>query len=383
MKRKLLFFVFIIIGLLGKAQNKFGLSHGPYLQEVTNNGATFVFLTSNNSFSSVELKHIDSNESKLYHHTQHGLKDAYDTFYAIRVEQLQSGVTYQYRIHSKEIRSFEPYKVVYGDSITTQWYTFKTVDLKSKGGSIFITSDTHDDAKRLEKFLELCDYKTCDAFFYGGDVMSYIPTKETPFSSFIDSSVKMFATSSPFELVRGNHETRGKLARFFPELFPKKDGKIYGSYLLGDIMVVMLDCGEDKSDQHSVYAGLTDFDSYRTEQAEWLKKLVKTKEYRKAKYRIVISHFPLVVDERFKLEKIWEGWYDASAKFLPILNKAKVDLLVSGHTHRFLYHDISKSNNFPILEQGAICATRLDIANGRIKIKVIDYEGKVLLERTL
>ena len=238
MKRKLLFFVFIIIGLLGKAQNKFGLSHGPYLQEVTNNGATFVFLTSNNSFSSVELKHIDSNESKLYHHTQHGLKDAYDTFYAIRVEQLQSGVTYQYRIHSKEIRSFEPYKVVYGDSITTQWYTFKTVDLKSKGGSIFITSDTHDDAKRLEKFLELCDYKTCDAFFYGGDVMSYIPTKETPFSSFIDSSVKMFATSIPFELVRGNHETRGKLARFFPELFPKKDGKIYGSYDNGNTVIL-------------------------------------------------------------------------------------------------------------------------------------------------
>lgn len=58
----------------------------------------------------------------------------------------------------------------------------------------------------------------------------------------------MFATSTPFELVRGNHETRGKMARIYPKLFPKKNGKIYGSYRIGDIMIVMIDCGEDKPD---------------------------------------------------------------------------------------------------------------------------------------
>lgn len=40
--------------------------------------------------------------------------------------------------------------------------------------------------------------------------MSYMENEETPFKAFIDTSVKMFATSTPFELVRGNHETRGK-----------------------------------------------------------------------------------------------------------------------------------------------------------------------------
>lgn len=136
----------------------------------------------------------------------------------------------------------------------------------------------------------------------------------------------MFASSVPFELVRGNHETRGNMARVFPSFFPKKDGKIYGSYLLGDVMVVMLDSGEDKLESHWAYAGLTDYDAYRTEQAEWLAQVVKSKVYKRAKYRIVISHFPLIVDEESKQKKVFYGWQDACDKFLPILNEAKVDL---------------------------------------------------------
>ena len=87
-------------------------------------------------------------------------------------------------------------------------------------------------------------------------------------------------------------------------------------------MIVMLDSGEDKEEGHWVYAGLTDFNAYRTEQAEWLKELVRTKEYKKAKYRIVISHFPMVMSQQWKEEKEWVGWADAIHKFLPILNEA-------------------------------------------------------------
>ena len=59
-------------------------------------------------------------------------------------------------------------------------------------------------------------------------------------------------------------------------------------------MIVMIDCGEDKPDTIPAYAGLLDFDNYRSEQATWLKELVKTKEFKKAKYRIVISHYPTI-----------------------------------------------------------------------------------------
>lgn len=383
MKRNLLSIFLLLTIMSGAAQNKLQISHGPYLQEVTGDGATFVFLTSEKSFSAIELKKEGADTSSLYYHTQYGFRDAYNTFHSIRIEKLEPGCTYQYRICSKEMRSFEPYKVTFGDSIASQWYTFKTIDPKAKGGSIFITSDTHNNTKMLETLLELCDYKTCDAFFYAGDVMNYMADGETPFHAFIDMSVKLFASSTPFEVVRGNHETRGKLARTYPHFFPKKDGKIYGSYLLGDIMVVMIDCGEDKPDDFWVYSGLNDFDSYRTEQAKWLKELVKTKEFKKAKYRIVISHFPMTKGI-YDYKELSHGMDDLSDKCLPILNKAKIDLMVSGHTHEYAFHEKNAGgNNFPILVGSNQSAARLDIADGKIKIKAVDKNGKILLERML
>lgn len=382
-KRIFLTSMLSFIAIFGMAQNQFLISHGPYLQEVTKDGATFVFLTSAKAFSSIELKKEGSDTSTYHYHVQNGLKAANDTFHFIRAEKLEAGTTYQYRIHSKEIRSFQPYKVTFGDSIASQWYTFRTINPKSKGGSLFVTSDTHNDPKKLETLLKLCDYTTCDAFFYAGDVMNYMETMETPFQAFIDTSVKMFASSIPFEVVRGNHETRGKMARIYPKLFPKKNGHIYGSYLLGDIFVIMLDCGEDKPDTHNVYAGLIDFDHYRSEQAEWLKQLVRTKEFKKAKYRIVISHFPMAVG-KYKSKTSTHGMDDLTRKCLPILNKARIDLMVSGHTHKYAFIEThSYGNNFPILVGSSQSAARLDIADGKIRVKAVDLKGNILLQKVL
>lgn len=385
MKKKL---ITLLLGLASfnlYAQNTFSIDHGPYLQELTQDGVTFVFNTSTPSFSDVELRKVGSDASTFYHHSEHGLKQANTNFFSVRAAKLQPNTTYQYRIRAKEIKSFQPYKVVFGDSIMSRWYTFSTLNPQQKGGSIFVTSDMHTQPQLLKNLLELCDYKTCTSFFYAGDMMSYMQHGgEHPFTSFIDVSVDMFASSIPFELVRGNHETRGDLAREFPSFFPKTNGKLYGSYLLGDVMVVMLDTGEDKAESHPVYADLTDYEAYRTEQAEWLKTLISTKAYRKAKYRIVISHFPMMMPEKEKQENSWYGWQDAIDKMAPILNKADVDLLVAGHTHHFFYHETGTENNtYPILEQGNMCATRLDIADGRIQVKVVDKDGKLLLEKVL
>ncbi|MDE6217131.1 MAG: metallophosphoesterase [Bacteroides sp.] len=385
--KKILLSLLMSSSFLGaSAQSLFKVNHGPYLQEVTRDGATIVFTTSQKAFSWIELKEHGAVETEAVKHfsSKDGLKEAWNTFNAVRVEDLKPGTSYDYRVVSKEMRSFEPYKVVFGDSLATEWHTFSTVNPKKQGGTFFITSDMHFDAVKLEKLLHAAAYQTCDAFFYVGDMTSYIAEPEAPFTSFIDTSVKLFASSIPFEVVRGNHETRGNLARTYSSYFPKRDGKIYGSYLLGDVMIVMLDSGEDKAENHWVYAGLTDYDAYRTEQAEWLKKLVKTEAYKKAKYRIVLSHFPMVMGQEWKDEHAWYGWEDAIRKFLPVLNKAKVDLMVSGHTHRFFFHERNADGNaFPVLEQGADSAVRLELHDGKIWSKVVDVDGKVLLEMNI
>ena len=387
------FIISVVAGLLVWAtttsaqntKNVFSINHGPYLQEVTETGATFVFNTSKPSFSYIELRKKGEEAGTDYYSASYGLRQAYAEFHAIRAESLQPATEYEYRIHAKEMRKFHPYNVIFGDSIMSPWYSFSTVNPLQEGGSIFITSDMHSRPELLKRLLELCDYQTCTAFFYAGDMMNYLEHGgEHPFTSFIDTSVEMFATTIPFELVRGNHETRGDLARQFPTFFPKSTGKLYGSYRLGDVMVIMLDSGEDKSDSHPVYAQLTDFNGYRTEQAEWLKRLCASPEYKEARYHIVISHFPMVMNEKSKQENMWYGWQDAINKFLPILNEADVDLLVSGHTHQYEYYPAgSKDANFPVLVQGFSSAVRLDLKEGNIQCKVINQDNEVLQESVL
>lgn len=196
---------------------------------------------------------------------------------------------------------------------------------------------------------------------------------------------KLVSIRPTYKILTSNYLSRTLLFfASYADFFPKKSGKIYGSYLLGDVMIVMLDSGEDKAESHWVYAGLTDYDAYRTEQAEWLEKLIETEEYKKAKYRIVLSHFPMVMGSKWKEEKMWYGWEDAIHKFLPILNKANVDLLVSGHTHRYFFHDCNVDGNaFPVLEQGADSAVRLELHGGKVTLKVMDVNGKVLMEKML
>ncbi len=372
--------LFAFLGLLASNAQSLSINHGPYLQNVTSQRATFVFSTSERSVAYIEL--CSPSDTMLLYQKMDGLIAADTTQFCIKAEGLTPATRYTYRIHAKKIKRFAPYKVEFGETTSSQEYTFSTLNPKQKNWSFFATSDMHDRPALLAQLLNVCDYKTCDAFFFVGDMMGHFERGgHTPYSSFIDTCVHLFATEKAFHWVRGNHETRGNLARHFSRYAPQTSNHIYGAQRLGDVMIIMLDVGEDKADSHNVYAGLVDFDAYRSQQAEWLKQVVSSKDFKRAKYRIVMSHFPLL---NLEWLKDWKGCEDAYRKFLPILNDAKIDIMISGHTHRLRYHPKGESDNrFPVLEQGHKNATRIDLIDGKIHISVRDAEGKEVFGETI
>ena len=329
--------VFCFLGLLAvlytASAQSYTFNHGPYLQELSEHAVTFVFTTSDKGFSWVEVK-PDGGEAERHYTVRNGLRDAYNTFNVIRVENLRPDTRYQYRLCSKQIADFQPYKVTFGDSIVSPWRRFSTPDPKATACSFIALSDMHQQPDKLGRLLNQAGVGSADMIFYVGDMMNYYDNEETPFRSFIDKSVELFASEKPFVLVRGNHETRGNMAREYARYVPKSSGKYYGAYRVGDIMFVVLDCGEDKPDDFWVYAGLTDFDGYRTEQAAWFGELIRSKAYKSAKWRIVMNHFPpLSHMEGDNPER--HGIQDITDKFLPLYNQAKIDLMISGHTHAY------------------------------------------------
>ena len=144
-------------------------------------------------------------------------------------------------------------------------------------------------------------------------------------------------------------------------------------------MFVIMDCGEDKPDDFWVYAGLTDFDGYRKEQAEWFSKIIQTKEYKTARWHVVMNHFPPISHlEEGHPER--HGVQHMLDLFLPLYKRAKIDLMISGHNHKyeFMSPEAFEGIGFPVIINSTESVARVDIDGKKMKVKVEDRSGNTL-----
>lgn len=372
----------------------FFFDHGPYLQERTATGVTLVFTTTKAGVPWVEVlfKRDQDKEAPASLRRVYGVKDglraANVKFNTVRLEGLDPKEEYVYRIGSKEFKKF----VVYGQEIYSPWYTLENLPQEGESSVFIAMSDLHDDSAKMKRLLEHGDYKNSDAVFLVGDAMSHCYKEYQAFESYLDTCVEMFAKSKPLLAVRGNHETRGHLAREYAAYTPRKSGKIYGTQQLGDVFIVFLDSGEDKEDDHKAYSGLADFDGYRSEQAEWLKNVVASPEYKKAAFRVVLTHFPL--NETSEMKEQGYGVTDLSRKVLPVLRGTGVDLAIAGHTHVFLNQDVPakeelKKEGEPTLRDFAMITgsnksgVRVEEREKKLFVRAYDLDNKTLVEKVI
>lgn len=136
----------------------------------------------------------------------------------------------------------------------------------------------------------------------------------------------------PIVSARGNHDTRGAFAEHLPEVSPSLDGRFYYTFRLGRIWGLVLDCGEDKPDDHAEYGNVNCFSEYRREEDRFLDRIIEEKEYLAdgITTRLVLCHnpFPFPRPEPFDIERdIYARW----AK--QIGSRIRPDLMISGHLH--------------------------------------------------
>ena len=382
----------VIIEWADNAQNNteaYTINHGPYLQGVTYDGATVVFTTSHKGFSKVELRKKGSSESRICDSREDGLIMADNTHNVINLDGLEPATEYEYRIVSTRVLNFQPYKVTFGEEIKSEWYSFSTFDPKAEEFTFGVMNDIHDDSKKCGELLDLLPMDEVGMIFYNGDILSHYSEQGQPFSSFIDVSVEKFAKHKPFAVVRGNHETRGHLARTYDEFIHNtREGKYYGVYYFGDTAVVMLDSGEDKLDTHEVYAGFIAFDEYRLEQVEWLKQVIKSKEFRKAKHHIILLHIPPAVeamkaqDEKGVQSMLdWHGNAHWGEILFPVLAKTKIDVMISAHMHRQMFFAEQKGvHNFPIVVNDNNSSMLVRSNAEGVSVKITNRKGEVTFE---
>lgn len=377
---KKLFLLFLNLPLFLFSQ-EIAITHGPYLQQMGENEVTIIWTTNNDALSWVELapKGNDSFyafERPKFYDTAFGSKRI-GKLHRVTLTGLNPGTEYRYRIFSKEVLNYNNHRVLYGNIVSSNVYrqapyAFKTLDTKKSELTFRVVNDIHGKNENLRNMLTGTDRTNTDLVIFNGDMVSILNDTEEIFTRFMDTAVELFAKEVPLFYARGNHETRGKGSADLYGYFPTKSGEFYYSFQDGPVYFVFLDGGEDKPDSDIEYSELAHFDTYRSKQAEWLKEVTASDEFKQAPFRVVILHIPPTAST-------WHGTKEVTEKFIPILNNARIDVMLCGHTHNYKFIDRGEEPgiNFPILINDD--ETWLDVVvDSEIKIIQKDMSGNAL-----
>ena len=380
--KKLLFVLAGLAFALTAAAQELRITHGPYLCGMTQDGVTVVWTTNKPALSWVEASPADSlavpaPPQPRYYQTVAGRNLACRTLHAVRIRGLEPGTHYRYRICSQEVASWpDVNNITYGETVAEDAsrrhpYGFRTFPASGSDCSFIVLNDIHGKADYMTRLCKGADFSKLGFVAFNGDMSSSVESEEQLFKAYVDASAALFAAGTPILYTRGNHETRGVFADSLGDYFPGQNEQFYGICRYGDVCILLLDCGEDKPDDHAEYNGLAGYDAYRAEECAWLKKAVRSEEFLTAAARIVLLHIP-------PMKEAWHGSVHLNELFVPVLNEAGIDLMLCGHDHSYSFHPAGEQDaRFPIVVNDNRSYARCDVTDSLIRVRIVGPRAKV------
>ena len=342
----------------------------PYLQNPVGNGITVMWQTTVPAYSWVEYG-TDKNQLKKARTIVDGQVICNDLQNKVRLNDLEPGKTYYYRVCSQEIMLYQAYKKVFGETAVSDFHSFTLPASSDADFTTIIFNDLHKHSETLQALYKQVKDVDYDFVIFNGDCIDDPKDHDeaTHFLSELNETVG--AADVPVFYLRGNHEIRNAYSIGLRSLFDYVGDKTYGAFNWGDTRIVMLDCGEDKPDDHWVYYGLNDFSALREAQVGFLKEELASKPFKQAVKRVLIHHVPIYgkdVDRYNPCLELWGG----------LLAKAPFNICINAHTHRHAYYPkgTANGNNFPVMVGGGY---RMDGAT----VMVLQKKGKEMTLRVL
>lgn len=359
---------------------KASVQYGPWIQNVTETGFTVLFKTPAPTLAYVEVAPDDGSsfynlDRPRFYETVAGRRLS-GTMHRIRVSGLEPGKAYRYRVHGKPvIDDSNAYGTVWGPEgvIAKEVGGVRTLDRKATECRFSVVNDMHAHFDRYATLTRSLKPADLDFFVMNGDMVSYVNSIDTMMRYTFDPARELLRRV-PSLYVRGNHESRGREFDKVPDIFDSPTGEFYFQFRQGPCAFLVLDGGEDKPDTSGEYSGTADYDSYRLEELAWLKKAVQDPDFRSAPWKIVLIHIPMISHI--------SPWYSQQwlcDHMLPVLNEAGVDLMISGHHHRYIYTapgEKGNANRFPIVINSNVDRLDCRVTSGSVEISITDIDGK-------
>ncbi|MFC1538916.1 metallophosphoesterase [Candidatus Latescibacterota bacterium] len=376
MKKSVILIVCFLYGTLNVSHaEQPHFSTVPYLQNPAEENVTIMWHTDTPAYGWIEYGKTDAFGEKA-DMVVDGLRNANTTRHKIRLANLEPGTTYFYRACIKPIKKFEPYRVVFEDIVYSETYTFQTLSAGGSPISFAIFNDLHNNYAMFDSLCATVDGIDYQFSVFNGDCFADPQSEKDVIEALTNYNAGITANSRPPIYIRGNHESRGSYARELKKNFDFPGDEFFFAMTAGPVRLIFLDCGEDKTDDHEEYSGLTDFSGYRERQKEWLAEEVTSSAFKNAKYRILIHHIPLYTDNNRGISRF------SRALWSPILDEVPIDLAINGHIHRYAFVPAhAADNSYPVLSGGgSIYGTVmvLTVVDDQLHVKVLNAEGNIM-----
>ena len=351
---------------------------GPYLQDPGPSSVTVMWVTSSAAAGWVEYGR-DGSAMTTRLPVRDGLVQANTRVHRVTLTGLTPDTRYAYRIVTRPIVSFGPYNVDYGGIARSETHSFRTLGQARQSYSFLVLNDLHENVETMRSHMTRAAAAPYDLVFFNGDSLSHLESESQLLERCLKPASELFASRVPLVLVRGNHETRGAFARELGTYLALPDGRYYHAFDHGPVHFIVMDTGEDKEDGHWAYSGLTDFDAYRQQEAEWLAREVASPAFKQARFRVLIAHMPFFGSPRTRVDG--HGPADARARWGAILNGARIDLHIAGHTHRADWVEAAAGANvFPVAigggsAKGSNTLTRVNVSPDALDVIVTTDAG--------
>ena len=357
----------------------FKVVHGPWIQNVTETSFTVLWTTEQKALCWVEVAPDDGTaweqESRAkYYETCTGRRLT-GTFHSITVGGLEKATKYRYRIVGQPIANDEnPYATDYlAARVARGVHTIKTLDHSAASCRFSMVNDMHFNDAKYATLMHGMDKAKTDFIVLNGDIVSFSNYQDTLIKHTFDP-IREYSADFPVFFARGNHETRGVEFYLLPKAFPTSTGEFYYTFRQGPVAFIVLDAGEDKPDNSPEYSGQAAFDEYRLQELEWMKKAMKDPDFANAPKKVCIMHVP-VLDE----PDAWYSQHWIAQNFTTVLNEAGIDMMISGHHHKYIVGQPGKyGNNFPIIVNSNNERLDFSATASRITIKTYNESGALV-----
>ena len=281
-------------------------------------------------------------------------------------------------VPASELDEAREYTVCIRPIIRRQAYFSKTRDIIEKRYKFcpvpennvraYHIADAHNNID--EPIMAAETFGNVDFLIMNGDVIED-SSNPANFMNIYEISSRLTKGEKPVIFSRGNHDLRGNYAELFKDYTPTYLGNTYYSFRIGNIWGVLLDCGEDKTDDHEEYGWSVACHPFRERQTDFLKGIIdnKDKEYEAegVKHKLIISHNAFVhrYSPPFDIEQ------DIFAQWSKLLREnVKPDVMICGHAHELniYYPENTAWNN-----NGSVCP--VVIGSKIIKKSPVYYAG--------